>query len=196
MVANFLHTKFTFVYIYIIFMLHFVKNEDEVKMTISSGDAKLEASLYTKNEPGKKLYELLKQEKAMKLKFNADGTKLYANYDENFNLVDDTTQFTSLNCDAYYIFANKDFLAISIAQINDFNDLDGIVIGKLISSPEFILEFFSSLSMSLMLTSSADLVLALDEESTPNFNIDLLFLIISIIIIILLIVCLLSFLTK
>ena len=63
MVTNFLHMKFTFMYIYIIFMLHFVKNEDEVKITIAYGDSKWEASLNTTNEAGKNFYELLKEKK-------------------------------------------------------------------------------------------------------------------------------------
>ena len=198
MITNFLHTKFTFVYIYIIFMLHFVKNEDGAKMTISYGEAKLEASLYTTNEPGKKLYELLKQKKQWNLKFEIEDTILYARNDEKgLTLIDETTVLTQLECEAFSIYANHDTLGFSAAAIDNSIRLEGIVIGKLISSSKSIKEFFA-----IFQNQSGEpfyLVFALDEnqiESTPNYNIDLLLLIISIIIIILLIVCLLSFLTK
>ena len=203
MIANFLHTKFTFVYIYIIFMLHFVKNEDEVKMTIASEflNIKLEASLDTTTEGGKNFYELLKEKKTMKLTFNISPLGiLYASADNNedFKLIAENTILSSLEGqETYSIFADNNGLGILLGDYSS----DGMVIGKVISTEESINNFMSSIVLKVLNegSSSFELEFALEEnqkESNPKYYIDLLFLTSSIIIIILLFVCLLSFLTK
>jgi len=202
MVANFLHMKFTFVYIYIIFMLHFVKNEDEVKITMSHGNSKLEFFLYTTNEAGKKFYELLKEKKTMELTFSF-GTEerpfALASYEENnFKLIADDTEVPPMqNMGGSYLFANHDGLGMFFYEIQFGPESDrgfeAMIIGQCISTPESINNFFILNSEPNSVQDSINLVFALKEnQGDYDYNLNLLLLIILLIFIILLIVCLLS----
>ena len=195
MVANFLHTKFTFVYIYIIFMLHFVKNEDGVKMTIACENSKVDAYLYTTNEVGKKFYELLKEKKTMELPFQPYIYPIIGveyNDEKNFRLIDDYNSLQSFEyLQAYHIYADNEYLCITIDRANENYKI--LEIGKMISTNDSITKFKNLINQLVESENNPifNLVFALEEN-----NIDLLLLISFIIIIILLIVCLLSFLTK
>jgi len=191
-------------------MLHFVKNEDEVKIALTFGESntKLEAFLYTTTEGGKNFYELLKEKKKMELSFLVDGGMLHASYDENsFNLNVNTEIPSIESLSPFNIFLDKEGLGISISYLTYpdsqqyATSIEVMEIGYLIfSAPSY--KELGILVMGRMGTLSGGpikFVFALNEnqrESTSNYNVDLLFLISSIIIIILLFVCLLSFLTK
>ena len=181
-------------------MLHFVKNEDEVRMIIDYEDLKVEAVLYTTNEVGKKFYELLKEKKTMKLTFNLEFpfTFLLASYDDekNFRLVSEKTIVPSIEkLEPLHIVANQQGLGILLDSIGmgiyegeeDFN-LEGIVIGYILLAPKTSYQLFEAIYS----TPQNSIDFALSLSSTNNYNIDLLFLISFIIIIILLFVCILS----
>ena len=177
-------------------MLHFVKNEDEVKITIAYGDSKWEASLDTTNEAGKNFYELLKEKKTIELTFNynKDGFPMIETK-HGFKLIDDDTEIPVLtNFKSYHIIADNANLGIFYNNFDSSIAIAAFEIGKLIGTPESL----SNLASLPTEESPFKFVFSLDEnqKETSNYNIDLLFLISSIIIIILLFVCLLSFLTK
>ena len=195
-------------------MLHFLKNEDEVKIALTFGESntKLEAFLYTTTEGGKNFYELLKEKKKMELSFLVDGGMLHASYDENsFNLNVNTEIPSIESLSPFNIFLDKDGLGISTTYLGknptypdsqqSATSIEAMEIGYLIfSAPSYNeLGFLVIGRMGTNSEESIKFVFALNEnqrESTSNYNVDLLFLISSIIIIILLFVCLLSFLTK
>ena len=208
MIANFLHTKFTFVYIYIIFMLHFVKNEDEVKMSITfeGKEIKFGVSLDTTTEGGKKFYELLKEKKKMELPFSLSREKLYTSFNKNFELNDENTEIPSIETlPPLYIFVDQYGLGISLNPLGNnplspgvaiITGIEVMEIGYLtVSAPSYY-----ELRLLIMNYTSKGYEEPLSIEfalnSNNNYNVDLLLLISSIIIIILLFVCLLSFLTK